>query len=92
MSITLNLDDATTRQLERAAQASGVSLSQLITQLVKQRCSAPPSAPPEGVMVPPPLPPPHDFGTPPDFDYRKAMTMLDEEEATAFREKMDQGR
>lgn len=92
MSITLNLDDATTVELERVAQATGVSPSQLITQLVKQYGFALPIAPLGTASVPPPLPPPHDFGNPAAFDYRKAMAMLDEEEASAFREKMDPDR
>lgn len=37
MSITLNIDDATAAQLERAARASGVSLPQLFVQLAQQR-------------------------------------------------------
>ncbi|GDY22125.1 hypothetical protein LBMAG56_34720 [Verrucomicrobiota bacterium] len=75
MSITLNLDDATTVELERAAQASGVSLSQLITQLVKQRCVAPTTAPPREASAPPPLPPPHAMGS--LVDLNKANELAD---------------
>ena len=32
-----------------------------------------------------PLPPPHDFGNPPEFDYRKALEILDNEEVAAYR-------
>jgi len=91
MSITLNIDDATAEQLERAARASGVSLSQLVTRLVEQNGAAPAAAASGKASTLPPLPPPHNFGNPPEFDYRKAMAMLQEEEATAYREKFNQG-
>lgn len=92
MSITLNIDDATVAQLEQAAKASRVSSSQLVARLVQQNRV---TATPPGLKKPtvlPPLPPPHDFGSPPDFDYRKAQAMLDDEDAVAYREKLLKGK
>ncbi len=89
MSITLNLDDATAAQLERTAKASGITLSQLITDLVLHKGVTPVTAPLKGTVN---LAPPHDFGNPPDFDYRKALALLDEEDAVTYREKFFKAR
>ena len=93
MSFTLNIDDATAAQLEQAARATGVSPSQLITSLVKLFSAAPVAAVTsnEGHPARPSLPPPHDFGNPPDFNYRKALEVLDDEEVAAYRERFSHG-
>ena len=56
MSITLNIDDATAAQLERAARATGVSLSQLFVQLAQQRLGLVRRNSARDPMPPPPAP------------------------------------
>ena len=83
MSITFNIADATAAQLEWATQASGVPLSQLLNNLVLETGAEPVAAAKEISPALPPIPPPRDLGGGPDFDYNKALAILDNEDAAA---------
>ena len=85
MKITLNIDDATAAVLEREAQARGISLSQLLNNLVLEIGAEPVAAATEMIPALPPIPPPRDLGGVPDFDYNKALAILDNEDAAAYR-------
>jgi hypothetical protein len=80
---TVDLEDETAAKLELAARDRGLSPSQMVENLLRQEVDR------FGTDIAPKtfVSESHDFGNPPDFDYRKAMDRLDQEETVEYRRK-----